>query len=103
MVSRARRAAGELGPAEDDFLEAYRELAQAQPDYPAVQAAAGAIIATRCVELAGTTDPDALWAVAADLDTTTLLGDFKIDASTGAQTKHTTVLLRWRDGLQLAA
>jgi branched-chain amino acid transport system substrate-binding protein len=93
----------ELGPAEDDFIRAYRELAQAQPDYPAVQAAAAAVLATRCVELAGSTDPDALWAVAAELQTTTLLGNFKIDASTGAQTKHTTVLVRWRgDELQLA-
>ena len=34
----------------------------------------------------------------------TLLGEFRIDASTGAQTKHTTVLLRWRGGeLELAA
>jgi branched-chain amino acid transport system substrate-binding protein len=92
----------ELGPAEDDFVRAYRELAQAQPDYPAVQAAAGAVLATRCVELAGSTDPDALWAVAAELDTTTLLGEFKIDSVTGAQMKHTTVLLQWRgDELQL--
>jgi ABC-type branched-subunit amino acid transport system substrate-binding protein len=99
-----RGAQPELGPAEDDFVDAYRELAQAQPDYPAVQAAAGAVLATRCVELAGSTEPDALWAIAAELDTTTLLGEFKIDASTGAQTKHTTVLLRWRgDELQLAA
>jgi branched-chain amino acid transport system substrate-binding protein len=94
----------ELGPDEDDFIRAYRELAQAQPDYPAVQAAAAAVLATRCVELAGSTDPEALWAVAAELDTTTLLGDFQIDASTGAQTKHTTVLVQWRDDeLQLAS
>jgi ABC-type branched-subunit amino acid transport system substrate-binding protein len=93
----------ELGPAEDDFLQAYRELARALPDYPAVQAAAGAVLAMRCVELAGSTDPDALWAIASELDTTTLLGRFKIDPSTGAQTKHTTVLLQWRGGeLQLA-
>jgi ABC-type branched-subunit amino acid transport system substrate-binding protein len=94
----------ELGPTEDAFLEAYLERAGAHPDYPAVQAAAGAVLATHCVELAGSTKPDALWAVAAELDTTTLLGEFKIDASTGAQAKHTTVLLQWRGNeLRLAA
>jgi branched-chain amino acid transport system substrate-binding protein len=93
----------ELGPDEDDFVGAYCKLTGTRPDYPAVQAAAGAVLATRCVALAGSTEPDALWAVAAELDTTTLLGEFKIDASTGAQTKHTTVLLQWRgDALQLA-
>ncbi len=99
-----RGARPELGPSEDEFLRAYRELAQAEPDYPAVQAAAGAVLAMRCVELAGSTKPDALWAVAAALDTTTLLGAFKIDASTGAQTRHTTALVQWRGGaLQSAA
>lgn len=57
----------------------------------------------RCVELAGSTKADALWSVASELDTSTLLGEFGIDPSTGAQTKHTTVLVRWRgDVLQLA-
>ncbi len=99
-----RGVPSELGPTEDAFLEAYLELAEAHPDYPAVQAAAGAVLATHCVELAGSTKPDALWAVAAQLETTTLLGEFKIDASTGAQTKHTTVLVQWSgDELQLTA
>jgi ABC-type branched-subunit amino acid transport system substrate-binding protein len=93
-----RGAQPELGPAGDDFVEVYRELAKAPPDYPAVQAAAGAVLGTRCVELAGSIGRDALWAVAAELDTTTLFGEFKIDAATGAQIKHTTVLLQWRDG-----
>jgi ABC-type branched-subunit amino acid transport system substrate-binding protein len=94
----------QIGPAEDDFVAAYRALAQAQPDYPAVQAAAGAVLAMRCVELAGTTEPDALWSIAAQLETSTLLGEFAIDASTGAQTKHATVLVQWRGHeLQLAS
>jgi ABC-type branched-subunit amino acid transport system substrate-binding protein len=88
----------ELGPAEEDFLDAYRELTGAEPDYPAVQAAAGAVVARRCVELAASTQPDALWAAASELDTTTLLGGFKVDSHTGAQTRQTTVLLRWSGG-----
>ncbi len=93
----------ELGPADADFVAAYRELAGAEPDYPAVQAAAAAAIATRCAELAGSTDRAALWSVASELETTTLLGEFGVDPASGAQVKHTTVLLQWRDGaLQLA-
>jgi len=93
----------ELGPAEEAFVAAYSDVAEARPDYPAVQAAAGAVLATRCAEIAGSLDPDALWEAATGLDTTTLVGGFRIDPSTGAQVKHTTVLLRWRgDALQLA-
>jgi ABC-type branched-subunit amino acid transport system substrate-binding protein len=94
----------ELGPSENEFVPAYYDIAGARPDYPAVQAAAAAVLATRCAELAGSLDRDALWAAAASLDTTTLLGRFKIDASTGAQVKHATVLVQWRgDTLQHAA
>jgi hypothetical protein len=87
-----------LGPSEGDFVGAYAGPAGAPPDYPAVQAAAGAIIATRCARLAGSTSRDDLWAAAADLETSTLFGDFKIDLRSGAQIKHRTVLVRWADG-----
>jgi ABC-type branched-subunit amino acid transport system substrate-binding protein len=94
----------QLRPTEDDFVSAYRALTKATPDYPAVQAAAGAVLAMHCVELAGSTKRDALWSVATELATSTLLGEFEIDASTGAQTKHATVLVRWRGSeLQLAS
>ena len=87
-----------LGPSEGDFVGAYVGPAGTPPDYPAVQAAAGAIIATRCARLAGSTSRDALWVAAADLETSTLFGDFKIDLRNGAQVKHRTVLVRWADG-----
>ncbi len=87
-----------LGPAEDEFLRAYAGRAATVPDYPAVQAVAGAVIATRCAGLAGGTNRDALWAAAADLETSTLFGCFRIDPGSGAQVKHQTVLVRWADG-----
>jgi branched-chain amino acid transport system substrate-binding protein len=94
----------ELGPASHEFGTAYREIAGSDPDYPAVQAAAGAVLATHCAGLAGSLDREALWEAAVSLDTSTLLGGFKIDAATGAQVKHTTVLLQWRRAaLQLAS
>jgi hypothetical protein len=90
-----------LGPSEDDFVGAYAGPTGVPPDYPAVQAAAGAVIATHCTRLAGSTSPDDLWAAAASLETSTLFGDFKINPRSGAQVKHQTVLVRWTGG-QLA-
>jgi ABC-type branched-subunit amino acid transport system substrate-binding protein len=87
-----------LGPAEDEFLGAYAARAGSVPDYPAVQAAAGAVIATRCARLAGGTSREALWAAAAGLETSTLFGGFRIDPGNGAQVKHQTVLVQWANG-----
>jgi ABC-type branched-subunit amino acid transport system substrate-binding protein len=87
-----------LGPPEEVFLGAYPNSAGMPPDYPAVQAAAAAVIATHCARLAGSTSRDALWASAADLETSTLFGAFKIDPRSGAQVKHQTVLVRWTEG-----
>ena len=87
-----------LGPSESDFVGAYVGPAGTVPDYPAVQAAAGAVIATRCARVAGSTSRDDLWAVAASLETSTLFGDFKVNPQSGAQVKHRTVLVRWTDG-----
>ncbi|HEY3954841.1 MAG TPA: ABC transporter substrate-binding protein [Streptosporangiaceae bacterium] len=84
-----------LGPAEADFLGAYPGT---RPDYPAVQAAAAAVLATHCATLTGGTSPETLWATAAALDTSTLFGGFRIDPSSGTQVKHDTVLVRWTRG-----
>jgi ABC-type branched-subunit amino acid transport system substrate-binding protein len=87
-----------LGPREEDFLRACAASGSGAPDYPAAQAAAGAVIAANCARLAGCTDRGDLWEAAADLETSTLFGGFKIDPQTGAQVSHRTVLLRWIEG-----
>lgn len=87
-----------LVPSEDDFLGAYAERGGLLPDYPAVQAAAGAVIAAHCTLLADGTNRDALWATAAGLETSTLFGGFKINPGNGSQVRHRTVLVRWADG-----
>jgi hypothetical protein len=84
-----------LGPTEDDFLRAYGDPS---PDYPAAQAAAGAVLAVHCARQTGSTSPGDLWAAATALDTSTLFGDFGIDPRTGAQVRHQTTLVRWVDG-----
>jgi len=87
-----------LGPSEDDFVGAYARPGDTPPDYPAIQAAAGAVIATHCARLAGSTRRSDLWAAAVGLETSTMFGDFKVDPGSGAQIKHRTVLVRWTDG-----
>ena len=86
-----------LGPREEEFLRAYA-AGGGVPDYPAAQAAAGAVIAVHCARLAGSTNRDDLWGTAADLETSTLFGGFKINPHSGAQVGHQTVLVRWTGG-----
>jgi hypothetical protein len=84
-----------LGPQEAAFLSAYSGPGL---DYPAVQAAAAAVLAVHCAGLAGGTARAGLWAAAAALDTSTLFGGFGIDPRDGVQVKHDTVLVRWAQG-----
>ncbi|TDC01018.1 branched-chain amino acid ABC transporter substrate-binding protein, partial [Nonomuraea longispora] len=84
-----------VGVSEREFVAAYRERAGVVPDYPAVQAVAAAAVATRCATLAGSTGRAALWGVASALETTTLLGAFRVDPGSGAQVGHRAALTRW--------
>lgn len=86
----------ELGPNETEFLRAYAATSGTTPDYPAIQAVAGAVIAHHCTTHTGT-NRAALWAAATELDTSTLFGGFGIDSTTGAQDCHATALVRWQD------
>jgi hypothetical protein len=81
----------QIGPSEADFLAAHSSI----PDYPAIQAVAGAVIAAHCARRAGGTSAALLWSTATELDTSTLFGSFRVDAGTGAQLAHRTVLVRW--------
>jgi ABC-type branched-subunit amino acid transport system substrate-binding protein len=92
-----------LGPPASDFVSAFSRATGDRPDYPALQAVAGAVVAMHCAELAGSLEREALWAAAVALDTSTLLGAFAIDSETGAQTAHHPVLVRWRDGQPMLA
>jgi Periplasmic binding protein len=99
-----------LGPSEAEFISAYTNrvgalpgysalpASSALPDYPAAQAAAGAMIAVHCARLAAATSRDLLWAAAVGLETSTLFGGFRIGPETGAQIGHQTVLVRWANG-----
>jgi len=92
-----------LGPQEKDFLQQCAAEGLEQPDYPAAQAVAAAMIATHCARLAGgSSRAEDLWAAAAALDTSTLFGGFRIDPVIGTQVKHETTLLRWKNGEPMA-
>jgi hypothetical protein len=94
----------DLGPTEAGFLDAYSRTTGSPPDYPAVQAVAGAVLATHCAQLAGGAATDALWAAAVGLKTTTLFGKFGIDSTTGAQVEHQALLVRWsHNAVQVAS
>jgi ABC-type branched-subunit amino acid transport system substrate-binding protein len=91
-------AAAAFGPGEGEFVDAYSAANGTPPDYPAVQAAAGAVLAVHCADLAGSTRRESLWAAAAPLNTSTLFGAFGVDSSSGVQVGHQTVLVRWAGG-----
>jgi hypothetical protein len=88
----------EVGPSEADFLTAYHESPGATPDYPTIQAVAGAVIAAHCARRVEGDRRELLWSAAAEMETRTLYGDFKIDPLNGMQVKHETALLRWTRG-----
>jgi ABC-type branched-subunit amino acid transport system substrate-binding protein len=88
----------DVGPSEAEFLRAYRGVAGGGPEYPAVQAAAGAELALHCVATAGVTEADSLWRVASRLKATTFFGAFTVDPLRGLQTGHRTVMVHWGQG-----
>lgn len=92
----------DAGMDETEFLAAWERRIGGDPDYPAVQAYAAGVIASKALEAAGSTRPAALWTAAAGLDCTTVFGRFRIDPATGTQVGHDSVLTRWRDGRQTA-
>jgi Periplasmic binding protein len=97
-----RETAVLIGPQEEEFLRRCAAGGLVQPDYPAAQAAAAAVIAAHCGRLAGGTRSGDLWAAAAALDTSTLFGGFRMDPVTGTQVGHETTLVRW-ENRELAA
>jgi len=88
----------DIGPSSTMFVERFRQRFGQLPDYPAAQAYAAGLIFQRCVDLAGGyTDAD-LRATADRLSCRTFYGDFRLDANSGVQVGHETVLVQWQGG-----
>ncbi len=88
----------DYGPSAPQFLKSILRHASGTVDYPMVQAYAGALVAQRCVEVAGTVADVALRSIAGMLDFSTFFGRFKIDPETGRQTGHTVLIVQWQQG-----
>ncbi len=88
----------DYGPAAPQVLKSMLQHGSGTADYPMVQAYAGALVAQRCVEAAGTAADAALRSVAGTLDFSTFFGPFKIDPETGRQTGHSMLIVQWQQG-----
>jgi branched-chain amino acid transport system substrate-binding protein len=88
------------GPSATEFVAAYRRRTGDEPPYPAAQAFAAGIIATRCLREAGTADDDALLAAACDVEVTTMFARFRLDPRTRRQVGHEVLTVQWQDGVR---
>jgi branched-chain amino acid transport system substrate-binding protein len=86
------------GPDSAWFVSAYRKRFDDVPEYVAAQAFAVGVVFAECLRRTGSLDDDRLLAAAHDLHVATFFGRFRIDAGTGKQTGHQTVLVQWREG-----
>jgi Periplasmic binding protein len=86
------------GPSAAEFVAAYQYRARAEPPYPAAQAFAAGVIATRCLRDAGTADDAALLAAACALECTTMFASFRLDSQTRQQVGHHVLTVQWQDG-----
>ena len=88
------------GPSAAEFVAAYRYRAGSDPPYPAAQAFAAGVIATRCLCDAGTADDAALLAAACALECTTMFAPFRLDLQTRQQVGHRMLTVQWQDGMR---
>lgn len=88
------------GPGAAEFTAAYRHLAGTDPPYPAAQAFAAGVIASRCLREAGTADDAALAAAASALECTTMFAPFRLDPETRRQIGHRVLTVQWQDGVR---
>jgi len=99
---------GLLGPAQwvargessARFVADYRAATGDEPPYPAAQAHAAGVVAAHCLTVAGAADDAALLAAARDLTCRTLLGEFRLDPSSGLQVGHRVRVVQWQDGVR---
>ena len=88
------------GPPAAEFAAAYRRRTGSEPPYPAAQAFAAGVIATRCLREAGTTADDALLAAACGIEVTTMFARFRLDPRTRRQVGHQVLTVQWQDGVR---
>ncbi len=88
----------DVGPSGAVFVERFRHAFGQGPDYPAAQAYASGLILQRCVTLTSPCLDANLRTTAQMLACRTFYGNFRLNAETGAQVGHETVLVQWQGG-----
>ncbi|HVN64289.1 MAG TPA: ABC transporter substrate-binding protein [Candidatus Binataceae bacterium] len=88
----------EVGPSPGEFARRIRAAGFEDPDYPAAQAYASAILASAAISMAGELDDAKIREAFSDLRTSTLFGEFAIDRVTGRQIGHSMLLVQWHNG-----
>jgi branched-chain amino acid transport system substrate-binding protein len=88
------------GPDARWFVDAYRRATKRGPEYPAAQAFAAGVLASRCLRDAGSADPADVVAAATRLRCRTLYGHFCLDAETGHQIGHRVLTVQWQRGVR---
>lgn len=91
-------AAPDYGPSAAEVLQSLTTHSSLEVDYPMAQAYAGGLVAQRCLEVAQTLTPQALWQAANALDFTTFYGRFRIDPVSGRQVGHRMPVVQWQSG-----
>ncbi len=86
------------GPASNWFMTKYREAAESDPPYPAVQAFAAGLLCARCLRDSGSCDDAAQLEAARRLVCTTLYGAFQLDPKSGLQAGHQILVVQWQGG-----
>ena len=86
------------GPTADRLALRHPGFGRGDADYAMAQGYAAGLVAGRCVEEAGSLDPDALRQAAARLDFTTFYGRFRIDPDTGRQVGRSVAIVQWQRG-----
>src|SRR5215469_2605449 len=87
-----------LGPTPDWFVDNFEQKFHQPPDYVGAGSFAAGLVLTECIRRAATLEDEALRNAASDSDLNTFYGRFRIDASTGLQTGHRSLLIRWEGG-----
>lgn len=99
-IDRTVYAPVDEGPDTGWFVEAYRRATGGEPEYPAAQAFAAGVLASRCLRDAGSTDPADVVAAAVRLRCRTLYGDYLLDPERGRQVGHRVLTVQWQRGVR---
>lgn len=85
-----------IGPSSDWFMDYFQRQFGQMPNYIAAGSFATGLILTECIRRASSLDDETLRNTASDVDCNTFYGRFRIDARSGMQTGHRTLLIRWQ-------